>query len=398
MSPLLALFGVTLVAALFFVVIPGVGATTVRRAWRQFRASIESASLLPTLRLGADAQETAASGSYRFFGSLEAIQGDDLMWLTDGRLTVGAHLGGVRVFLLTSPALGHEPQLLPWKRVYSLPAGTKAFVAGALRTEAGRRIFAGAERRPLLVLIYEGDDHAVMRRAIESGRGRNEYWNQFTVISLITGAFLLAVFGLVMLGEPRMRVAGLLSMVAATAPLALLLPPGVGAYFVYRRLWRRARALRAERDLARLPLRYFAEADVRALDRTRTATAHLPDGEPYVMASSTRARAHSAHVSQIFASNIIDLAALHDPGVYLFGTPCPPEPASTSLDAHAELVLCPPQDMQADLVEAHGHPAEVSLLAARYARSAALLSAVSIAVALSVNLLGVLLVLNIAIR
>ena len=95
MSPLLALFGVTLVAALFFVVIPGVGATTVRRAWRQFRASIESASLLPTLRLGADAQETAASGSYRFFGSLEAIQGDDLMWLTDGRLTVGAHLGGV---------------------------------------------------------------------------------------------------------------------------------------------------------------------------------------------------------------------------------------------------------------------------------------------------------------
>jgi len=393
MSPLLALLGVSLVAVLFFIVIPGVGATTVRRAWRQFRASIESASLLPTLRLGADSDQSAAAGGYRFFGSLEAIQGVDLMWLTDGRLTVGAHLAGVRVFVLTSVARDQEPQLLPWKRVYSLPAGTKVFVAGALRTEAGRRIFGSGERRPLLILIYAGEDHAIMRRAIESGRGRNEYWNQFTVISLITGAFLLAVFALVMLGEPQLRVPALLSMTLATA---LLLPPGVAGYFLYRSLWRRARTLRVERDLARLPLRYFADGDVRALEGKRSLSTHLPDGELYVMAPSARARANSPHVGQTVVSTLIDVAALNDPDVYLFGTPCPAEPRPDT--ESTDLVLCRPEDVLADLVEAHGHPVELSVLAAARARTAALLAAASITLALLLNLFGALLLLSVAIR
>ena len=43
----------------------------------------------------------------------------------------------------------------------------------------------------------------------------------------------------------------------AAAPVAPFLPPGVALYYLYRYFWKMARRLRAERDLLRLPLRYF---------------------------------------------------------------------------------------------------------------------------------------------
>lgn len=384
MSTLLALVGVACVASLFFVIIPGVGATTVRRAWRQFRATVESASLLPTLRFG----EGVTGGSYRFFGTLEAIQGADLLWLTDGRLTVGAHLAGVRVFLLSS--LDDEPQLLPWRRVYSLPAGTKVFVAGRLREEQGRRIFRGAGGQSLVVLIYAGAESALMTRAIESGRGRNEYWNQLTLISLVTGAFLLAVFGLVMLGESQLRVPAILAMAVAAAPIAHLLPPGVSAYLVYRTLWRRARRLRVERDLARLPLRYFQHeqllpgSDVLPV-RLR---AQLPDGETYLMAQLAQVEVQG-EPRPLLVSQLLRPSTLRDTGTYLFGAPCADRGENT---------LCHPADPLAELVVVSGHPLELSAIAAARARVAALLSGVLIAVALSVNVLGIVLLLSLAVR
>ena len=386
MSTLLALVGVASVASLFFVVIPGVGATTVRRAWRQFRASVESASLLPTLRLG----EGVTDGSYRFFGTLEAIQGADLLWLTDGRLTVGAHLAGVRVFLLSSLDGDGEPQLLPWRRVYSLPAGTKVFVAGRLRGEQGRRIFRGESGQPPVVLIYAGDEGALMTRAIESGRGRNEYWNQFTVMSLVTGAFLLAVLALVMLGEPQLRVPAILAMAVAAAPVAHLLPPGVAAYLVYRTLWRRARRLRVERDLARLPLRYFPrEQLLRRGDASPVRLqGRLPDGEAYLMAPLDQVEVEG-DPRPLLVSQLLQPSSLRDRDTYLFGTPHPEGAAVT---------LRHPADPLAELVVVSGHPIELSALAVARARVAALLAGASIAAALSVNVLGLLLLLSLAVR
>ena len=58
------------------------------------------------------------------------------------------------------------------------------------------------------------------------------------------------------------------------------LPPGLPLFFLYRFLWRKGRFSRAERDILRLPMRYFSSGEGLLEDR-----APLPDGGDYTMRS-----------------------------------------------------------------------------------------------------------------
>ena len=276
------------IAVLFYAVVPALGAFLARDQWRRFRRNVTTVSHYPTATPGVVGREHAApAGYYRFFGTLEAIQGDDRIWLTNGRFSVAADLRNVRVYLIpeaeagepVAPALGS----VPWSRIFSLPEGTPVFVGGALFSEEGRGVFRDNGRTRLLVVIHDCPKESVVLRAISGGRQRNEYMNSFTLPSVAIGSLSLVLFAFTLLAIPE-RMVSLLALTAGLAPLSPFLPPGFPLYFAYRSSWKKARILRVQRDVVRLPLRYFPASE--GGTRSRRATL-LPDMEPYLMVRGT---------------------------------------------------------------------------------------------------------------
>ena len=367
-------------AALFYVLVPGLGAFRVRAGWRAFRRRMVEAAGWPILT-----GTVAAGGPFRLFGRLEAIQGSDRVWLRSGPpgavFSVAAELGTTPVYLLPPVAEDEgfgdeEPQRLPWRSISTLPAGTQMFVAGALSAENGRGLFEPQPDHPLLAVLYEGDAGSILPQAVRCGRQRNEYWNSLTGISLITGFMALAFLGYSLLRFPLLRFPALLAFALAMAPAAAFLPPGVPLLFLYRRLWKKARSLRAERDLLNLPLRWFPETGA---PLAPGATAQLPTGERYVVLSGP-----PEELRRLAASPPQERNAGDAPGpAFLLGV--------RNADGRT---LQEPQDPMARLVLIHGEPRALSAKTARVARRTTALAALLFALGLLPNLALVLLALS----
>ena len=286
------IFLVIAIAVLFYAALPAVGALVARERWRRFRDTVTAVSRYPTAGPGVVGRERSApAGHYRFFGTLEAIQGNDRIWLTNGRFSVAADLRKVRVYLIPemersetfSPSRGGTPPAalgsVPWSRIFSLPEGTPVLVGGALFSEEGRAVFRNNGRTRLLVVIHDCPRENVVLHAIRGGRQRNEYINPVTLPSVAIGSLSLVLLALSLLGVPG-RAAALIALTAGLAPFTPFLPPGVPLYFAYRAAWKKARMLRVQRDVVRLPLRYFPASRTSAAPWRATL---LPDFEPYAM-------------------------------------------------------------------------------------------------------------------
>jgi hypothetical protein len=272
-----------------------------------------------------------------------------------------------------------------------------------------------------------------MQRVIWSGRQRNEYWNQFTIPSLITGSFGLLLLAYFLLGSPDMRIPALTALAAGLGPASPFLPPAFPLYFLYRRYWKRARLMRAQRDVVRLPLRYFPEVGSGALRRgrpevgsgTRKAkaagstappleTRHqrailLPDLEPYVMlkgeerpaGNELKAVSGAARASTLFVSEGYRVAL--PPETKRIDLTLPPGISPQGADsayvfgAYSEdgdgLALKRPEDPMADLILVPGDPREIAGACNRAARSFELVSALFIGLNVAVNEVGLILLL-----
>jgi hypothetical protein len=373
-------------AFLFFVFIPGLGAFSVRAKWRRFRARIVKASTFSIMDYS-DLSKDNEGSTYRFFGTLEAIQDTNKIWLRSGDVSAAADLEDVPVYILPSyssdesldEALSdEEPQSVPWKQISSLPAGVHLFVAGALYLENGRAIFRSESQFPLLVVIFDGGKETILRRAIRSGRQRNEYWNQYTLISLITGSFALLLLTYVFLGNPATRLPALISLTLSVSPLAVLLPPGVAFLYLYRFFWKRARTLRAERDLQRLPLRYFKGATNRENSQVVSC---LPDGEQYIMLRGK---------SDLVTSKLspADRGALSP--VHLTMTPSGNEIYLFGARSQIENRLTVPLDPMAELTMIQGNPEENAMRCSKRAMMFTLLSGAFLSLDLFPNLFLIL--------
>ncbi|TVR93833.1 MAG: hypothetical protein EA428_01335 [Spirochaetaceae bacterium] len=257
---LILLFG-----TLFYLVIPGIGAFAVRKQWRVFRRRVLTRASFPLLSYkGVREQEGSGKqiiGSYRFFGALEAIEDDNIIWLRNGSLSVAVEMRDVRLYMLPTEDFGvtvdgaggqlpdRTPSVLRWQRMTSLTEGSKIFVAGTVVRKAGRAVFLATRSDPLLVVMYDGPDETVVRRAIWCGRQRNEYWNQLTPLSLAGGILSLTVLAYLAIRPPVHSFPALLASIGALLPVLPLAPPGVALFFVYRHLWKEGRYRRARRDL-----------------------------------------------------------------------------------------------------------------------------------------------------
>jgi hypothetical protein len=248
-------------ALLFFGIIPLAGAFAVRWRWRIFRQRILAAYKWPMLdyssahRVGSGTDDT---GGVRFLGRLEGIQGDTGIWLGAQGLSVMVDLEKVPIFLLPPSASSDAsppdatPRVVMWKELGAMVEGSRFFVAGCpYRNGSTLTIssWSDGKGRPL-VIMYDCPDSIVLDRAIWTGRQRNEYWNHLTPVSLIVGFLAQLLWAMRILDQSRLY--ALIGTVTSLIPVLPLIPPGVAGFYVYRRLWRRGRRVRASRDMLAL--------------------------------------------------------------------------------------------------------------------------------------------------
>lgn len=279
-------------ALCFFVLVPGCGAYLVRARWRRFRLRLLASLDVPLYQPGRTDLKGGTAREFRFNGVLEAVQDNDRLWLRDNHASVALHLRRRTIFMLPSDSRPDMESLyadsmrsLRWERTSVLPEGLGVFVCGKLVMEAGLPSFGVADGDEPLVILYDGDPRTVMARAIWFGRQRNEYWNDVTPISLLTGFAGLLALAFYGFRDDFTRYAAIVAATLSLVPFAPLMPPGIIGFFLYRRRWLHGRGLRARRDLAFLAQKVEeaglgAEADIpdlggAAVHRGRLATGRI---------------------------------------------------------------------------------------------------------------------------
>ncbi|MFW5711475.1 MAG: hypothetical protein ACOC2R_04655 [Spirochaetota bacterium] len=308
---LLHLTGILLTALLFYLLIPGIGAFYIRSSWRRFRRLLTESATYPSLdyRELRRVERSARSepSLYRMFGHLQAMQGDNTIWISNGKVSVCADLEHVPVHVLSSQSSWFEsgfreyplqpPRKVLWEKISSLPEYTSIFLSGMVEWDQNHGVYRSSAAQPLLVIIYEGDAHDMLLKAAWSGRQKNEYWNPFTPGSLVLGSFSLFIYFYILQGYPQQLLPALIAISLSVVPLVPLLPPAVLFYYYYRGLWKQGRVLRAQRDLIRLPLIHFDEDS----SNLRQSTV-LKTGERYLMR-------HFTNLEQLKAA--VDTASAH---------------------------------------------------------------------------------------
>jgi len=261
------LFIIILITLLFYGIIPLVGAFFVRSRWRQFRKLIMKASLLPLLSYKA-VHGSEESGLYRMFGSLQAIQDDNIIWIANEDVSVSLDISDLPIYILpsftkddnqlkTNMFPDESPKRKYWSSIFSLPEKTSFFVSGELVNENGRSKFKNSKDNNLMVIIYDCDKADFYSHSILSGRQRNEYWNVLTPGTLTAGSFSLFIYFYLLIQIPYMHFVAVTALSFSLVPVLPFLPPGLVFYYIYRHFWKKARILRAERDLLKLPLNFF---------------------------------------------------------------------------------------------------------------------------------------------
>jgi hypothetical protein len=270
------LYATLVVALLFYLIIPMAGAVAVALSWRKFRrrvVEIGQKSVLvyrETVRAFAEAVDgsgSADAGSFRLYGKIEAMEEDQRIWVRGDRVSALVDMSRAPLYVL----LPGKPQpgavrRYSWKSISSLAAGTSVLVSGRLKVERGKPIFVDSPEERLIAVTYDGSDSDLVRRLVIGGRRPNEYWTAFGPVSLAIGMTVSS--GLLFLLGSRTPFSTIraLSLLIAVIPVLPLLPPGLGLFLLYRRLWRRALLYRMERDLLR-----FSETTDEAAGRARSA-------------------------------------------------------------------------------------------------------------------------------
>lgn len=372
----------------FFLILPGAGAFYVRGKWRQFRKNILRSTLHPFVSY-ADIHlpYNGFLGNYRYLGALEALE-ENTVWIKNEKVTVSAVMDKCQVFLLPSQArveaeglfennletLPEEnPQRISWRSIFSLPEGTTVFISGALFRENGKAVFKEGRDSPLMMVIFDGSKDTILRRSIWGGRQRNEYWNQFTFPSLVVGFFSLLFYAyLLFRSGSMMKLPFVTAVTAALLPLAGFLPPGLFGLFVFRNLWRRARVLRAERDLLMLPIWKMQENEMPVLLSDGTVY-HFTVAETDIDSLTGECTSEVKVRSPSFLSKS---AGANKERYYLFGLPVP---------AGDRVYYLPPPDPMADYIITPGNPKNLSERCSGEARKFEYISISAFAAGLLIN-------------
>jgi len=264
----------------FYLLIPGIGAFIVRKQWTEFRKKLLVAASAPIIDFHKSriaGGESEYLGNFKFFGSLEAIQDKYEIWLRSSNFTVTVDMQNVKIYLIPAFSsledkndifeknreiiIDEMPQVLNWETFHSLSQQTDIMVCGPLFIEKGKVIFRNTDEESITFLIYDGKQESLLRRSIWAGRHRNEFWNILTPASLVAGSFSLFIIAYYLFSFPGFTIISRFTISLSLIPVMPLFPPGVVLFFTYRHFWKKARFLRAERDIIKLPFHYFAKTN-----------------------------------------------------------------------------------------------------------------------------------------
>jgi hypothetical protein len=369
---------VILIATVFFVIVPGVGAFTVRHNWRTFRRRVTEASLLPPLDRREPASSLPSQDNRRhFLGALEGIQDDHIIWIHGSDSTLAVDMNRSDVFVLPYDNSGSpDAQLVrtSWRRAGTLIEGTKVLVAGAVDPAGTHPMMHATQDDRVLVVFYEGPEKSLVRRSIWNGRQLNEYWNQLTPASLVAGMFALVTVAYMLLRQPMGGALAVFAMAIAAIPVMPLLPPGIGMFLLYRSWWRRGRLLRAHRDIVRLPSRYLRPGEL---------CGTLPGGEEYCRRSVGAWRANE----------------YQERGVPVVHAPVQIESVSFEVYGRPGVAeLEEPHAPLAELIAIAGEPEQVSRQCQQTARRFEFVSIVALALGIAMNLVGAIALMRLVFR
>lgn len=255
-----------MLSSFWYGLLPLAGAFFIRRSWRAFRRHFNEFRCAPLL----DYVRYIAPGNrdlpFRFIGNFESVTDAQTLWVQNPELTVPVNLKNARIYLLPGEdggesgipfnSEGDTPERIRWNKLAALSDGAKVFVGGCLADKGSFREFSSSKEIPLMVIIYDGDDHTLVPRAIQAGRQKNEYWNPLTPFTLAFGIFCQLVLALHYYSRTVYQLSAVCALVSVFAPLVPFIPPGVLFTSLYRRAWQHAREYRAYRDLVRLPLKH----------------------------------------------------------------------------------------------------------------------------------------------
>lgn len=249
--PLQVLSGL-LLAGFFFLILPLLGAFITRGRWRKFRHKLIFLGKQPRFSGYFD---PAVPWTGLIYGQIEGIQGSTWLWLRSQGRSIRVNAGNAEVCMFegqqrSGRRLPEPPVRLRWSHVGAVAEGSRVMVWGQVLSRNGRLQLEApeGEKGPFLV-FYEGDDASLLRRLLGNSRQQNEYWNIFTPFGLLIGFALVAILAFDAFQTLPNRLWGVILTSLALMPFSILLPPGLAAYYVYRRLWRRSRRLRSRRDM-----------------------------------------------------------------------------------------------------------------------------------------------------
>jgi len=197
-------------------------------------------------------------GYYRFFGEIEAVQSQRLLWVKNSEITMTVKMKHCNIFMIPSEKKMNSqmPIKLPWSRVFSIAEGTAIFISGDVKLEDGRAVFSGIKKDPLTVIIYDGEQRTLLERSISCGRQKNEYWNFMTPGSIAAGGILSLILLDMMIKAAVSSTVLLMGIIVSALPLIPFIPPGLAFFLLYSNFWKKGRFCRSDRDLMSLPLRF----------------------------------------------------------------------------------------------------------------------------------------------
>lgn len=236
-----------MVYLVFFLLLPLSGAILVRRRWRIFRSRVVDMMELPFLEYG-DIRSNR-SGFYKLYARLEALKGDDEIWLKNESVSVCTNLKKSDIYLLSREDMEDTLVKTSWSELSTIVEGSHFFISGCLKKERGIPFLAPKEDKNLLVIIYDEGREDLTERIIKEGRQKNELWNTLTPYAYIIGVLSLIILSFISYKSSVSKIDSYLLLVAAGTPFYFVLPPGLFFYMIYRKKWQNARKFRELRDL-----------------------------------------------------------------------------------------------------------------------------------------------------
>ncbi len=228
-----------------------------RKTWRLFRENMVDSSFY-TICGYEDIIALRREGYYRFFGEIEAVQSQGLLWVKNREMSMTVKMQFCNIYMIPSEKKmsSQMPIKLPWNRVFSLAEGTAIFISGDVKEDEGRVVFSGNKKEPLTVIIYDGEQRSLLERSISCGRQKNEYWNFLTPWSIAAGGIISLILLDMMIKASVPSSVLLMGIIVSAMPLIPFIPPGLIFFLLYANMWKKGRYCRSDRDLISLPLRF----------------------------------------------------------------------------------------------------------------------------------------------